>query len=569
MSLRGVRIWLSAAVPKGANDALKRSMLAFIESFANYVFRLDGHILHGSHPTVTPTLLKVAREHAELGGRKDCLTLAVSRLFSKQQDLVPVREWRETCVVYETPEALGPNARDDSLRILRQWMSERSDAFVAVGGLWWKDLPARAGVPIEAELAFDKGIPCFLLGGLGGAAREFLDKHPEVFQNLKNGLNDEANRALALNEDVHSCVDTVCDQLIRLPLVRGRVVDGISFRILALDGGGIKGAYTASVLAKLESALGQRITDHFDLIAGTSTGGILAIGLGMGMSAQEMLQFYRERGAVIFPVTSFHENWWRKIRHSFMPKYSQDVLLKELQKAFFKAKLNGQTITRLGFLRRRFRAVEYETRTLGDSSSRLVIPAYDAVSGACHTFRTPHHELLQGDAKTNAAEVALATAAAPTYFASAKVRNMLSESAYVDGGVWANTPAMAAILEAVCYLGVPLDRIDVLSIGTTQEPFDIRKFGRTGWVGWAKKLIELLMNAQVQSSLTHVGQLVGEPRFLRINTTIGAGIYSLDGAKQIEDLIALGNKAVDDLSMLMQVKSRFLNGVHSVPWKTE
>ena len=74
--------------------------------------------------------------------------------------------------------------------------------------------------------------------------------------------------------------------------MRGRVAEGVSFRILALDGGGIKGAFTASVLVTLSKQLKEPITDRFDLIAGTSTGGILAIGLGMGMDADNMLKFF-------------------------------------------------------------------------------------------------------------------------------------------------------------------------------------------------------------------------------------------------------------------------------------
>ena len=69
------------------------------------------------------------------------------------------------------------------------------------------------------------------------------------------------------------------------------------FRILSLDGGGIKGVFTAAVLASFEADTKLKIIDHFDLIAGTSTGGILAIGLAMGLTAEELLNFYRERGA--------------------------------------------------------------------------------------------------------------------------------------------------------------------------------------------------------------------------------------------------------------------------------
>ena len=74
------------------------------------------------------------------------------------------------------------------------------------------------------------------------------------------------------------------------------------YRILCLDGGGIKGVFTAAALARIEEQTKKKIVDHFDLICGTSTGGIIR--LGMGLSTAELLNFYRERGPVIFPATS-------------------------------------------------------------------------------------------------------------------------------------------------------------------------------------------------------------------------------------------------------------------------
>lgn len=545
-SFQGVRIWLSGAVPPEATQSQRDSIVSFVGQFAAAVFRGGGHILHGSHPSFTPTLLEEASKYIASGGRKDCLTLAVSKLWSKNPELVPVQRWRECCMVYETPEATGENARDDSLDVLRRWMSVRCDAFVAVGGKWWHEVAGRAGVPLEAGLAIERGLPCFLLGGLGGSARDYVRDHPALLQSLRNGFDEGANQRIATQEDVSDLVQLICQQLSRLPLVRGRVSEGVSFRILALDGGGIKGAFTASVLATLEEALGESVGSQFDLIAGTSTGGILAIGLGMGLHPCDMLKFYRDRGPVIFPITRLHKHWKREFLHFFRPKHSQDVLLRELKSAYLP---------------------DGRKRVLGDSVCRLVIPAYDAISGACHIFRTPHHPLLKIDEFTSVTDVALATAAAPTYFSAARVRNMISNASYFDGGVWANCPAMAAIVEAVCYLGVPLDRIDVLSIGTTSEPFTVKMMAKAGIVRWGKTLIELLMNAQVDSAVRHAEQLVGEARFLRVNTVTSPGMYSLDNAKEIESLIALGNKRGSDPSVLYQVKSRFLNGISAMSWK--
>jgi hypothetical protein len=545
--LHGVRVWLSGAIPFEATGPQQAAIKKFVKDFARTVFRSGGHILHGSHPTLTPILLDAAKEHGwQAGARKDCLTLAVSRFWSKNNETADIQHWRDRCIVYETPEATTKSAEQDSLAKLREWMSERCDVFVAIGGNWWYESAGRAGLPIEAGLAIKRGLPCFLLGGLGGVAKDFVQARPDLMRALRNGLDEATNREIATNELVDDLVQTICTQMERLPLTHGRVSDGLSFRILALDGGGIKGAFTASVLTTLEKALGATVSQHFDLIVGTSTGGILALGLGLGIRPEKILEFYKNRGNVIFPMTHMAGRWGRTFRQFFYgPKHSQEVLLKELRTAYYP---------------------DGTTKTMRMSGSRLVIPAYDAISGVCHTFRTPHHELLGGDADTDIAEIALATAAAPTYYSAAKVKSLLADKSYFDGGVWANCPVMAGIVEAVCYLEVPLDRIDVLSIGTTDEPFTVDSFSKSGILGWRGTLIELLMNAQVDSSIDHAQRLIGDARFLRINATAAKGQYKLDDSTAVSKLIALGNTVASNPSMLSQVKSRFLNGISAADW---
>ncbi len=549
-ALEGARIWLSGAVPESQDttEAQRAAIVDFVRRFARRVFERGGHIVHGSHPSFTPILLEEMQRYQEEGGHKDRLVLAVSRYWSRDQEKVPLDEWRKLALVYETPDTSGERARDESLELLRKWMVSRCDAIVVVGGKWWQTVGGRAGIPLELGLAIERGIPCFLLGGLGGAAQDFVAQHPGVFNQLKNGLDEDANREISTKDDVGSLAESVCAHLERLPLVRGLGSDGISFRILALDGGGLKGAFTASAIATWEKQTGYRVVDHFDLIAGTSTGGILALGLGLGLSGQRMLDFYRARGPVIFPVTRIRGRLWHTLRHIVFPKYSQAILLRELETAFY---AGGKPIC------------------LKDSRCRLVIPTYHAVAGASHQFRTPHHPDLTADANTEAAHAALATAAAPTFFSAARIANMVAESSYFDGGVWANSPAMAAIIEAVCFLRRPLERIDVLSVGTTEEPFTVRWQTRAGILGWLwkKRILELLMNVQQESSLRLARLLVSEPRFLRVNTMTAPGSYSLDGPKEIDELADLGNFAALQTDVLSQVKSRFLNGVSVTPWE--
>ena len=105
------------------------------------------------------------------------------------------------------------------------------------------------------------------------------------------------------------------------------------FRILSLDGGGIMGAFTAAVLATFEKVTGRRTVEHFDLITGTSTGGIIAIGLAMGASAQEICSFYETRRPQIFPAGGGMGGWIHLLRNLVRPKFSSQALREAIQEA--------------------------------------------------------------------------------------------------------------------------------------------------------------------------------------------------------------------------------------------
>src|SRR6201997_4393743 len=106
------------------------------------------------------------------------------------------------------------------------------------------------------------------------------------------------------------------------------------FGILSLDGGGIKGTFTAAVLAEWEKHSGKVIADHFDLIAGTSTGGIIALALGLGLPAAKILEFYQKEGPKIFPNITTQQKLSLNLRHLWEPKYSAAPLRKALEGVF-------------------------------------------------------------------------------------------------------------------------------------------------------------------------------------------------------------------------------------------
>jgi patatin-like phospholipase/acyl hydrolase len=306
------------------------------------------------------------------------------------------------------------------------------------------------------------------------------------------------------------------------------------FRILSLDGGGIKGAFTASVVAALEEDAGKSMADYFDLITGTSTGGIIALGLGLGLPAKDIVAFYQQHGPTIFPCTSLVSRWSGFFRWLTGPKHSHQVL-----KAALKQVLGD--------------------RKLGESKCRLVIPTYDANAGRIFLLKTAHHERFKYDYQAPMVDVALATAAAPTYFRAAPFPTHQNAS-YVDGGVWANCPALVGITEAVGFLNVPLEQIDVLSIGTTAEPFSIAQHKDSGVVQWNAGLINLMFEAQVQADVAQAKVLVGG-RMHRINHMAPAGQFSLDNAtpEKIEELVSLGRGEAVKKENIEVVRRMFLN----------
>jgi uncharacterized protein len=283
---------------------------------------------------------------------------------------------------------------------------------------------------------------------------------------------------------------------------------GNRFQILTLDGGGIKGIFSAAILCALEDDLTTRITDHFDLIAGTSTGGIIAIALGLGLSPREIVHFYMQHGPAIFPGA---RDWWRCSLQWLHSKYQADPLESALKTCF-------------------------GDRLFGESTNRLVIPSYNLGEDDVYIFRTPHHERLRRDLKLPAWKVARATSAAPTYFPSFRG---VDGHRLIDGGVWANNPTMVALVESFGTLGIALPDTHILSIGTT-DPLNShhRKLDRGGFLTWGKKGVEVVLRGQTIAAHNQAKFLVGDSNYCRLDPVVPASEFCLDGIDRTDDLIA-------------------------------
>lgn len=147
---------------------------------------------------------------------------------------------------------------------------------VAVGGEHGATNMKNAGVCAELEEALGRGKPGFVVAGFGGSVADYCEEDEEVFSRLRNGLSREQNRTFAESKDIDGLVRTIISDLKLLPLIRQSLPSGRMFRILALDGGGLRGVFTAAVLAKWDDMIktggGNDLVKHFDLVAGTSTG---------------------------------------------------------------------------------------------------------------------------------------------------------------------------------------------------------------------------------------------------------------------------------------------------------
>jgi len=269
------------------------------------------------------------------------------------------------------------------------------------------------------------------------------------------------------------------------------------FQILALDGGGIKGLFAAAVLAKIEEDLGVDVADHFDLITGTSTGGIIALGLGIGLHPREIVHFYVSQGPAIFR----QKQWFTSLCWLWRQKYPQEPLKNALQNCF-------------------------ADKRLADSKKRLVIPSYNLDKDEVYLFKTPHHPRLTRDWKEPMWKVALATSAAPTFFPSCREVDHIR---LIDGGIWANNPTMVGIVEAVSMVGVPLQSITVLSLGATNAVANKpSSLDRGGLWQWKKAAIDAAMRGQSHGVQGQAQHLIGHDRAIRLDPVAPDGLFALD-----------------------------------------
>jgi len=278
---------------------------------------------------------------------------------------------------------------------------------------------------------------------------------------------------------------------VKLPWPRDRL-----FRILTIDGGGIRGLFPAAYLAEIERRFlgGTSIAKYFDMVAGTSTGGIIALGLATGKTASEISEIYTDRGEFIFPRPKTLTGLWKWLRSLRASKYDRSLLQRELLRVF------GHEV-------------------LDNAKTRVVVPSFEGEYGEPFLYKTPHHPDYQKDRHKTLVDIAQHTAAAPSYFAAVENHGYQM----LDGGIWANNPIMQALVDVLACYDVPRENIRILSIGTGDETVDLAKRHLTGGkIDWGVSmqvplLFRLAARAQSKNALGQAFLLVGKPNVIRVD----------------------------------------------------
>ena len=293
-------------------------------------------------------------------------------------------------------------------------------------------------------------------------------------------------------------------------------------RVLSLDGGGIRGIIPALVVAHLERQMGAPASELFDLIVGTSTGGILALGLslqdqrgGSFLAAKKMVTLYERHGAEIF-----ERSLWRKLRTAgglLEEAYSHEALEKVLHQYF-------------------------GNKRMGDCGTPVMVTSYDIERRKTvflKSWHPDHSELL-------CAEASRATSAAPTYFEPVNLQWAEQNRTLIDGGVFINSPAVSAYAEARKLF--PEESIVMLSLGTGEltRPIPYDEARTWGSALWIMSLLDCMLDGASKAADHQMRLFLGD-HYLRLQTQLRYASDDMDDASRgnIRNLKQTGRELIE------------------------
>lgn len=307
-------------------------------------------------------------------------------------------------------------------------------------------------------------------------------------------------------------------------------------RILSIDGGGIRGIIPAMVLAEIERRTGRRIADLFDLVAGTSTGGIIALGLTIPKcagaplySAQRFVELYEHQGARIF-----HRSLLRAmlaIDNLTWKKYPSSGVEQVLEEYFGESRLR-------------------------DAVTDVLVTSYEVERRFPFFFKS-RNARQRPDYDFLARDVARATSAAPSYFEPMKISSGTNSEYYtlIDGGVFANNPAACALVEARATQDVSDYLVVSLGTGSLMRCLPLNLVKYWGAALWAKPVLDIVFDGVSSTVDYQLDQLLPEiagqpPRYYRFQVALDGNNHSLDNASpsNITALKELAGELIDNES---------------------
>jgi hypothetical protein len=246
------------------------------------------------------------------------------------------------------------------------------------------------------------------------------------------------------------------------------------FKILSIDGGGIKGLYSSTIMEHFERKYQGNCSDYFDLLCGTSTGGLIALALSLKIPAEEISKVYENRGNELFPT--------------------RNILISLFKQTLWKGKFSDQPLKRV-------LSDIFGEKTISESQNLLCIPAYSYTDARPWIFKYDHKEGgLSRDNNVKYVDVALATSAAPTYLPISEI-SYYNYKQFIDGGVWANNPSLIGLIEGLTYFvgeDKSYDGVLLLSISslnnTSGKPIGLFRY--RSFIQWRYDLFETSMIGQ-------------------------------------------------------------------------
>ncbi|MBB5172497.1 CBASS cGAMP-activated phospholipase [Texcoconibacillus texcoconensis] len=288
-------------------------------------------------------------------------------------------------------------------------------------------------------------------------------------------------------------------------------------RMLCIDGGGMRGVFAVSILKEIEKTYGKPIGEYFDVVAGTSTGAIIASSIATHKSMSNVLDGY------------FH--------------FGEKIFARQAKIGLLKSMYSHRGL-------RRFFKYVFGNVTLADIDKPLLLTASDVTNAEPYIYRSNFgHPDAEDDLSLKLSEAVICSSAAPIYFPP---NIMEGDLLSVDGGLWANNPSFVCLTEAVDFFEKPMSDIEIVSIGTGEQKIDFTvdedaSWGLNRWLPVnvpsmkvTPKLIDLMLHLTSESVSYQCQQLLGK-RYMRLNKNLGKEI-PIDDVESMEEMTELGKQ---------------------------